>query len=199
MGLGWAAERLHLSFSLFLALGGAADMRERVVGEVLEEDGMRSPLTWFLMLTAACVVAPYLLGVRPRTRRQWMYLAVTLAFLAYPLAAILAHPDWSAVARGAFVPSFTMDHEHLLLLVALVGTTLTPYQQLFQQSAVVEKGVGPKHYPAERLEAQAARIRAYCAAQGLALSDVLVDAGESAKTMDRPQLRTVLDETANRQ
>ena len=82
-----------------------------------------------------------------------VFLAMTLAFLAYPLAAILAHPDWSAVARGAFVPSFTMDHEHLLLLVALVGTTITPYQQLFQQSAVVEKGVGPRHYPAERLDA----------------------------------------------
>ena len=46
---------------------------------------MRSPVTWFLILTATCVVAPYLLGVRPRTRRQWMYLAVTLAFLAWIL------------------------------------------------------------------------------------------------------------------
>jgi hypothetical protein len=46
---------------------------------------MKSHLTWFLMLTAVCVGGPYLLGVRPRTRRHWLYLAVTLAFLAWIL------------------------------------------------------------------------------------------------------------------
>jgi Mn2+/Fe2+ NRAMP family transporter len=82
-----------------------------------------------------------------------LFLTMTLAFLAYPLAAILDHPDWSAVARGVVVPSFTVDRDHVLLLVALVGTTITPYQQLFQQSAVVEKGVGPRHLNAGRVDA----------------------------------------------
>jgi len=82
-----------------------------------------------------------------------VFLAMTLVFLAYPVAAILAHPDWTAVAHGALVPSLNLNQEHLLLIVALIGTTITPYQQLFQQSAVVEKGVGPQHYRAERLDA----------------------------------------------
>jgi Mn2+/Fe2+ NRAMP family transporter len=55
--------------------------------------------------------------------------------------------------RGTLVPSFALDQQHLLLLVALIGTTITPYQQLFQQSAVVEKGVGPRHYASERVDA----------------------------------------------
>src|SRR5205807_3940154 len=82
-----------------------------------------------------------------------LFLVMTLAFLAYPVAAVLARPDWAAVAHGALVPSLSGDAGYVLLVVALVGTTITPYQQLFQQSAVVEKGVGPKHYPAERLDA----------------------------------------------
>ena len=47
--------------------------------------------TWFLMLVAVCILAPYLLGVRPRNRRQWGYLTVTIAFLAWllPLMAAL--------------------------------------------------------------------------------------------------------------
>jgi len=46
---------------------------------------MKSSMTWFLILTAVCVAGPYLLGVRPRTRRQWLYLAVAVAFLAWIL------------------------------------------------------------------------------------------------------------------
>lgn len=46
---------------------------------------MKSTVTWFLLLTAICIAGPYLLGIRPRTRRQWLYLAVTVAFLAWIL------------------------------------------------------------------------------------------------------------------
>jgi hypothetical protein len=46
---------------------------------------MKLPGTWFLVLTTICVVGPYVLGVRPRTRRHWLYLAVTIAFLALML------------------------------------------------------------------------------------------------------------------
>jgi hypothetical protein len=46
---------------------------------------MRSHGTWFWLLAAICIVAPYILHVRPRTRRQWTYLALTLAFLAWVL------------------------------------------------------------------------------------------------------------------
>lgn len=82
-----------------------------------------------------------------------LFLGMTLVFLAYPVAAVLAHPDWSAVLHGMLVPSLSLDQPHLSLAVALIGTTITPYQQLFQQSAVVEKGVGPRHYADERADA----------------------------------------------
>ena len=43
------------------------------------------------------------------------------------------------------------------------------------------------------LEAQETKIRAYCALHGLPLAEVLVDAGESGKSMDRPQLRVLIE------
>ena len=46
---------------------------------------MRSAGTWFLVLLGVCIVGPYVLGVRPRTRRQWIYIALTIAFLAWTL------------------------------------------------------------------------------------------------------------------
>jgi hypothetical protein len=46
----------------------------------------RSPLTWYAVLVALCLIAPYLLGVRPRQRKDWVLLTVTIAFLTWLLA-----------------------------------------------------------------------------------------------------------------
>jgi hypothetical protein len=46
---------------------------------------MRSAGIWFVVLTGACIAGPYLFRVRPTTKRHWVYLAVTIAFLAWVL------------------------------------------------------------------------------------------------------------------
>jgi hypothetical protein len=51
---------------------------------------MRSPITWFALLAGFCLVGPYLLGARPRSRRDRIYIAVTLAFLALLLPLMAA-------------------------------------------------------------------------------------------------------------
>ena len=51
---------------------------------------MRSAGSWFLVLAAICIIGPYVLGVRPRTRRHWMYLALTIAFLVWALAGMVS-------------------------------------------------------------------------------------------------------------
>jgi Mn2+/Fe2+ NRAMP family transporter len=56
------------------------------------------------------------------------------------------------------VPTLRKDPEFLMLLVGLIGTTITPYMQLFQQSAVVEKAIGRDDYGPERIDAYAGAI-----------------------------------------
>jgi hypothetical protein len=46
---------------------------------------MKSPMAWFTLLVVVCIGGPYLFGVRPRTRAQWTWLAITIAFLAWIL------------------------------------------------------------------------------------------------------------------
>lgn len=86
-----------------------------------------------------------------------VFLAMTLGFLAYPVAAFLAHPNWPDVARG-LVPTVQRDPSFIVLLVGVMGATLTPYQQLFQQNSVVEKGVARRNYGPERADAYAGAI-----------------------------------------
>lgn len=45
----------------------------------------RDPRVWFLIVLATCIVAPYLLGVRPKTRRDWLLIGITIAFAAWLL------------------------------------------------------------------------------------------------------------------
>lgn len=81
------------------------------------------------------------------------FLLLSLVFLAYPVAAVLGHPDWGAVASNTVWPHFEASQAFLLLAVALIGTTITPYMQLYQASAVADRGIGPEEYPKERVDA----------------------------------------------
>jgi Mn2+/Fe2+ NRAMP family transporter len=99
----------------------------------------------------------YLVVAGSYSRVEKVFVLMTLVFFAYPATAIIAQPDWSAVARGA-IPSLKRDSEYLLLFVAIVGTTITPFMQLFQQSSIVEKGVARRHYGPERLDAYVGSI-----------------------------------------
>jgi hypothetical protein len=47
---------------------------------------VRSHANWFFVLALVALIGPYALGVRPRTRRQWAYVALTIAFLLWVLA-----------------------------------------------------------------------------------------------------------------
>ena len=69
-----------------------------------------------------------------------VFIWLTIPFFAYPIAAILAHPDWGQVGHALVVPQMHTSSTFLLLFVAMAGTTITPYMQLYLQSAVVERG-----------------------------------------------------------
>jgi Mn2+/Fe2+ NRAMP family transporter len=87
------------------------------------------------------------LVVRGSYRRvERVFLAMTLVFFAYPISAFLARPDWVQVARGTFIPTFSLDREYTFMAITLIGTTITSYMQFFFAATVVEKGITPAEY-----------------------------------------------------
>src|SRR5438128_366107 len=82
-----------------------------------------------------------------------VFIAFTIPFFAYPIAAILAHPHWGAVGRAVVAPHLHASTSYVLLLVATAGTTITPYMQLYLQSAVVERGAREDELAREEREA----------------------------------------------
>jgi Mn2+/Fe2+ NRAMP family transporter len=76
----------------------------------------------------------------PRLVEQ-IFLLMSLVFLTYIVSGFLSKPDWSSVAWGFIIPKFSLETGYLFTVVALIGTTITPFMQLFVQSSVVEKGL----------------------------------------------------------
>jgi NRAMP (natural resistance-associated macrophage protein)-like metal ion transporter len=85
-------------------------------------------------------------------RVERAFLLMSLVFLGYIVSAFLSRPDWSAVAIGLVRPDFKLEQAFLFTLVAVVGTTISPYMQVYVQSSVVDKGVTPEDYGKTRTD-----------------------------------------------
>ena len=79
-------------------------------------------------------------------------IAASLIYFAYPVSAFLAKPNWDLALKQTLIPQLSSDPNYLLMIVGLIGTTITPWMQFYLQAAVVEKGVDQKHYALCRLD-----------------------------------------------
>jgi Mn2+/Fe2+ NRAMP family transporter len=82
-----------------------------------------------------------------------VFLLLALAFITYPIAMFFGHPDWGQVVSNLVIPHFLRSKAFILVGVALIGTTITPYIQLYTAGAVVDRGIGPDEYKYERVDA----------------------------------------------
>ncbi|HWD99980.1 MAG TPA: Nramp family divalent metal transporter [Bryobacteraceae bacterium] len=79
-------------------------------------------------------------------------LVLSMIYFAYPVSAFLAKPDWSLAIRDTIIPQFNSDPGYMVMIVALIGTTITPWMQFYLQASIVEKGVTRRNYGLSRLD-----------------------------------------------
>jgi Mn2+/Fe2+ NRAMP family transporter len=68
---------------------------------------------------------------------------------------LMVHPPVGQIARDFFIPKLPgggQVSEVMLLIIAIVGTTVAPWQLFFQQSYVVDKRITPRFIKYERLD-----------------------------------------------
>jgi NRAMP (natural resistance-associated macrophage protein)-like metal ion transporter len=120
---------------------------------ITEYIGMTAALSIFHVppLVTIIVVTAILVAVA-MTGKYWTFEKLTLFFCAFNLVYIPAAfwamqtpsaPGWDKVVDGLFFPSIPGGHvsHYLFIVLANIGTTITPWQIFFQQSAVVDKGL----------------------------------------------------------
>ncbi len=81
-----------------------------------------------------------------------IFLVASAIYLAYVVSGILATPPWHEVARAFVTPSFHFDAGYVTLAVTIVGTTIAPWMQFYQQASIVDKGLKLVDYGYERLD-----------------------------------------------
>ena len=109
-------------------LGGMAEATEMVTG---------IPSRWMTPLFAVVIVASLFWTSYRTIARIFKWL--TLVLFAYVITAFLAHPDWAAVLRATFIPDIQWSNDYLSVLVAILGTSISPYLFFWQTAEEVEE------------------------------------------------------------
>ena len=74
-------------------------------------------------------------------RVERIFLAISLVFITYVIAAVMAQPDWGQALTCTFTPVIMNDTNYISLMIAMVGTTIAPWMIFNMQSNIVEKGM----------------------------------------------------------
>jgi Mn2+/Fe2+ NRAMP family transporter len=70
-----------------------------------------------------------------------VFLGLSLVYFSYIISGIIANAPWGTVLQHTVAPAIQLNSDYLLLSVALVGTTITPWMQFYLQASVVDKGL----------------------------------------------------------
>ncbi|MEJ7847673.1 MAG: divalent metal cation transporter [Pyrinomonadaceae bacterium] len=93
----------------------------------------------FISIPLASALIWWLVVKGSQKKVERVFLLMSLVFFCYIISAFVAKPDWAEVAANVVQPSFSLDTIYLFTVMALIGTTITPFMQVYVQSAVVEK------------------------------------------------------------
>lgn len=88
--------------------------------------------------------------------RRWeraMFVFIAITLVQIPIL-LMAHPQWAQAAKSFVVPNISggVTSDAVLLIIAIVGTTVAPWQLFFQQSNVVDKRITPRFMGYERAD-----------------------------------------------
>jgi NRAMP (natural resistance-associated macrophage protein)-like metal ion transporter len=97
-------------------------------------------MVWFLVLRGSYAIV------------EKVFLAFALVYLTYVVSGIIVHPPWGEVLRHTVQPTIHLTPDYLLLAVAIVGTTITPWMQFYLQASVVDKGLREDELQYERVD-----------------------------------------------
>jgi Mn2+/Fe2+ NRAMP family transporter len=123
------------------------------IGLTLAFDYLGVPKLWGIGISALVIMA----SVSTGDLRRFERFALVLVFGSLLLVPVLlmSNPPVPQMAHDLFVPRFPANApvaDVMLLIIAIVGTTVAPWQLFFQQSYVIDKRITPRYIPYERID-----------------------------------------------
>jgi Mn2+/Fe2+ NRAMP family transporter len=81
-----------------------------------------------------------------------VFLLACVFYVSYIISGFLSHPAWNEVLASSIKPKLQFNKAYLLMLIGVIGTTIAPWMQFYQQSSVVEKEIKLKNYKYSKLD-----------------------------------------------
>jgi len=106
----------------------------------------------YLVIPVAVLVIWFILYKGSFKTTQKIFLLFSLFYIVYIIKGFIIGPDFGQAAKDMVTPSVQWNVPFLMMMIALIGTTITPWGQFFIQSYVVDKGLEMKHYKVEKTE-----------------------------------------------
>lgn len=105
------------------------------------------------ILVPVCAIFVWWLIVKGTYKSvEKVFLVACVFYIAYIFSGVLSKPDWNEVVRESVHPVFRFDKAYLLMLMGVIGTTIAPWMQFYQQASVVEKDIKISQYKYCRLD-----------------------------------------------
>ena len=104
----------------------------------------------FLSIPFALILVFFLVTKGSFKPLERIFLVLSSFYLVYIASAVLAHPQWGDAVKSLVTPSLHFNKNYLLTLVAVIGTTITPWGQFFIQDYVVDKKLAKEDLQVER-------------------------------------------------
>ncbi len=81
-----------------------------------------------------------------------IFLVACVFYVSYIISGFLSKPDWQEVAVSSVRPELQFNKAYLLMLMGVIGTTIAPWMQFYQQASVVEKDIKISEYKYSRMD-----------------------------------------------
>jgi Mn2+ and Fe2+ transporters of the NRAMP family len=80
------------------------------------------------------------------SRIEKIFFALCLTFFSYVISGFIVNPPWQEVMTAATTPVLSHNPGYLLMVIGIIGTTITPWGQFYVQASIVDKGISAKTY-----------------------------------------------------
>ena len=103
-------------------------------------------LSRLILVPITAIMVWFLILKLDYKKLEKLFMVLIVFYLAYVVSGFAVKPDWPAVFKSTIIPTIHFNRPFIFLLIALVGTTITPWMQFYLQSSIVEKGIRKAEY-----------------------------------------------------
>jgi NRAMP (natural resistance-associated macrophage protein)-like metal ion transporter len=81
-----------------------------------------------------------------------VFLLASAIYLTYVVSGFMAKPQWDEVLTSFVTPSFQFNAAYVTIVVTIIGTTIAPWMQFYQQASIADKGIKIADYTYEKID-----------------------------------------------